>query len=340
MPVGTPLAIIREDGAAVAAPAAAAAATADAAGGGGTAARLAVGAPPRRRARGRPRRVSRAPGPAAASSATTSRRLPRQPAAPAASRGTVAAPAPRRSRPARRPRQRRGRRRTGRRAAGAMRRAIAAAMARSKREIPHYYRRRDDRPQRRHAPGSPRRTSRRSVDRRLLVRRPPHQGGRARPARGAGAERDLAGRAGSSRPTRSTSARDLAARRRPRRARAPRRRHAARLDELMRRASATSSRAPAPGSCASSEISDPTITVTSLGERGRRERLPDHLPAAGRDRRLRQGRRAAVGLGRAAPRLPARRPRRSPADHRVTDGHRAGAFLAAVDRLLQEPEAL
>jgi pyruvate dehydrogenase E2 component (dihydrolipoamide acetyltransferase) len=28
------------------------------------------------------------------------------------------------------------------------------------------------------------------------------------------------------------------------------------------------------------------------------------------------------------------------ADHRVTDGHRAGLFLAAVDRLLQEPEEL
>lgn len=28
------------------------------------------------------------------------------------------------------------------------------------------------------------------------------------------------------------------------------------------------------------------------------------------------------------------------ADHRVTDGHRAGAFLRAVDRLLQEPEGL
>jgi pyruvate dehydrogenase E2 component (dihydrolipoamide acetyltransferase) len=28
------------------------------------------------------------------------------------------------------------------------------------------------------------------------------------------------------------------------------------------------------------------------------------------------------------------------ADHRVTDGHRAGAFLTAIDRLLQEPEEL
>lgn len=28
------------------------------------------------------------------------------------------------------------------------------------------------------------------------------------------------------------------------------------------------------------------------------------------------------------------------ADHRVSDGHRGGLFLAAVDRLLQEPEKL
>jgi pyruvate dehydrogenase E2 component (dihydrolipoamide acetyltransferase) len=28
------------------------------------------------------------------------------------------------------------------------------------------------------------------------------------------------------------------------------------------------------------------------------------------------------------------------ADHRATDGHRGGRFLASVDRLLQEPEKL
>jgi pyruvate dehydrogenase E2 component (dihydrolipoamide acetyltransferase) len=28
------------------------------------------------------------------------------------------------------------------------------------------------------------------------------------------------------------------------------------------------------------------------------------------------------------------------ADHRVTDGHRAGAFLSALQRLLEEPENL
>jgi pyruvate dehydrogenase E2 component (dihydrolipoamide acetyltransferase) len=28
------------------------------------------------------------------------------------------------------------------------------------------------------------------------------------------------------------------------------------------------------------------------------------------------------------------------ADHRVTDGHRGGLFLDAIDRLLQEPERL
>jgi pyruvate dehydrogenase E2 component (dihydrolipoamide acetyltransferase) len=28
------------------------------------------------------------------------------------------------------------------------------------------------------------------------------------------------------------------------------------------------------------------------------------------------------------------------ADHRVSDGHRGGLFLAAIDRLLQQPEEL
>jgi pyruvate dehydrogenase E2 component (dihydrolipoamide acetyltransferase) len=28
------------------------------------------------------------------------------------------------------------------------------------------------------------------------------------------------------------------------------------------------------------------------------------------------------------------------ADHRVTDGHRGGLFLATIDRLLQEPQSL
>ncbi|MGZ8436573.1 MAG: 2-oxo acid dehydrogenase subunit E2, partial [Candidatus Binatia bacterium] len=28
------------------------------------------------------------------------------------------------------------------------------------------------------------------------------------------------------------------------------------------------------------------------------------------------------------------------ADHRVSDGHRGGRFLLAIDRLLQEPEKL
>jgi pyruvate dehydrogenase E2 component (dihydrolipoamide acetyltransferase) len=28
------------------------------------------------------------------------------------------------------------------------------------------------------------------------------------------------------------------------------------------------------------------------------------------------------------------------ADHRASDGHRGGTFLAAIDRLMQEPEAL
>ena len=50
----------------------------------------------------------------------------------------------------------------------------------------------------------------------------------------------------------------------------------------------------------SSELADPTITVTSLGEQGV-ERVSDHLSAAGGDRRLRPGDRAAVDRRRRGP---------------------------------------
>ena len=91
------------------------------------------------------------------------------------------------------------------------------------------------------------------------------------------------------------------------------------------------------GTLRSSELSDPTITVTSLGERGVEAVLPIIFPPQV----------AIVGFGRlverpwisegqilACPVVTAT----LAADHRVTDGHRASAFLAAVDRLLQEPE--
>jgi pyruvate dehydrogenase E2 component (dihydrolipoamide acetyltransferase) len=110
------------------------------------------------------------------------------------------------------------------------------------------------------------------------------------------------------------------------------------LDDLMRSVRDVVERARA-GSLRSSELSDPTITVTSLGERGVDTVFPVIYPPQV----------AIVGFGRIG-RRPwvvgnAVVPRRVvtaalAADHRVTDGHRAGRFLDALDRLLQEPAGL
>jgi len=89
----------------------------------------------------------------------------------------------------------------------------------------------------------------------------------------------------------------------------------------------------------SSEMSDPTITVTNLGERGVETAFPVIIPPQV----------AIVGFGRvvdmpvAIDGQPAVHPvvhATLAGDHRVTDGHRGGLFLDALDRLLQEPEAL
>ena len=110
------------------------------------------------------------------------------------------------------------------------------------------------------------------------------------------------------------------------------------LDELMHAFRDLVSRARA-GSLRSSEMSDPTITVTSLGERGVEAVFPIIFPPQV----------AIVGFGKLVDRpwisqgqiLPCPVVTASlAADHRVTDGHRASAFLAAVDRLLQEPDQL
>jgi pyruvate dehydrogenase E2 component (dihydrolipoamide acetyltransferase) len=110
------------------------------------------------------------------------------------------------------------------------------------------------------------------------------------------------------------------------------------LDDLMRVLRDLVQRARA-GTLRSSEISDPTITVTSLGEQGVETVFGVIYPPQV----------AIVGFG-----APVERPwsvggqimtRRVvtatlSADHRVSDGHRAGLFLTAVDRLLQEPACL
>jgi pyruvate dehydrogenase E2 component (dihydrolipoamide acetyltransferase) len=110
------------------------------------------------------------------------------------------------------------------------------------------------------------------------------------------------------------------------------------LDELMGTFRDLVARARA-GRLRSSEYSDPTITVTSLGERGVEGVLPVIFPPQV----------AIVGFGTmvdrplvhdgqllVCPSLTAT----LAADHRVTDGHRAAHFLNVLDDLLQKPEEL
>jgi pyruvate dehydrogenase E2 component (dihydrolipoamide acetyltransferase) len=110
------------------------------------------------------------------------------------------------------------------------------------------------------------------------------------------------------------------------------------LDELMARLRDLIQRARS-GKLRSSELADPTITVTNLGEQG----VPTvygviYPPQV-----------ALVGFGRITERpwavdgMLAVRPVLTAtlaADHRASDGHRGGRFLAAIDRLLQEPDKL
>jgi pyruvate dehydrogenase E2 component (dihydrolipoamide acetyltransferase) len=110
------------------------------------------------------------------------------------------------------------------------------------------------------------------------------------------------------------------------------------IDELMRNLQDLVTRARA-GSLRSSEMTDATITVTSLGERGVESVFgiiyPPQLALAGFGRVVE---RPWVADGRVV----ARRlvTATLSADHRATDGHRGALFLDAVDRLLQAPEKL
>ncbi|MGE0419259.1 MAG: dihydrolipoamide acetyltransferase family protein [Acetobacteraceae bacterium] len=92
------------------------------------------------------------------------------------------------------------------------------------------------------------------------------------------------------------------------------------------------------GGLRSSEMTDATITITSLGERGAETVWPVIYPPQV----------AIVGVGRIVTRpwvvgdtvVP--RPVATltlAADHRASDGHRGGLFLAEIERLLQEPIA-
>ena len=110
------------------------------------------------------------------------------------------------------------------------------------------------------------------------------------------------------------------------------------LDELMSGFQDLVKRARA-WSLKSSEMTDPTVTITSLGERGVESVFgiitPPQLALVGFGTPLE---RPWVLGGQVVPR-PLLTATLS-GDHRATDGHRGALFLAAVDRLLQQPEEL
>ena len=110
------------------------------------------------------------------------------------------------------------------------------------------------------------------------------------------------------------------------------------LDQLMRNFQDLVQRARS-GSLRSSEYSEPTITLTNLGERGVETVFGVIFPPQV----------ALVGFGTVVERpwlvggqVVARHTVTATlsADHRASDGHRGGLLLAAIDRLLQQPEAL
>jgi pyruvate dehydrogenase E2 component (dihydrolipoamide acetyltransferase) len=103
------------------------------------------------------------------------------------------------------------------------------------------------------------------------------------------------------------------------------------LQDLVARARA--------GSLKSSELADPTITVTNLGEQGVESTFGIIYPPQV----------ALVGFGKIVERpwVVAGKVDVRPVvtttlsgDHRATDGHRGGVLLSAIDRLLQIPEKL
>ncbi len=109
-------------------------------------------------------------------------------------------------------------------------------------------------------------------------------------------------------------------------------------DELMRALSDLVQRARA-GSLKSSEVADATITVTNLGDQGVEEVYgviyPPQVALVGFGRMSEQ----VVADNGAIRILPAVRASLS-ADHRVSDGHRGALFLAHIRHLLQDPETL
>lgn len=218
----------------------------------------------------------------------------------------------------------------------AMRQAIAAAMTRSKREIPHYYL-----SQTVEVSGAVARLERlnreRSPPERILpaalflraialaiVKIPEMNGfwedGRFRPGDGVHIGWAISLRGGG---LVAPAIRDAGHRS---------------LDELMASMRDLVLRARSTG-LRSSELSDPTITVTSLGDRGAETVWPIIYPPQV----------AMIGIGRIVTRpwvvdgIISPRPvvtMTLAGDHRASDGHRGGLLLAEIDRLLQEAETL
>ena len=110
------------------------------------------------------------------------------------------------------------------------------------------------------------------------------------------------------------------------------------LDEVMENMLDLVNRART-GHLRSSEISDGTITVTNLGDQGVESVFgviyPPQVALVGFGKIVERPW-AAGGMLGVRPTIAAS----LAADHRVSDGHRGGRFLIAVNRLLQEPEKL
>ena len=218
----------------------------------------------------------------------------------------------------------------------AMQRAIAAAMSRSKREIPHYYLS-EAIPLRKAGAWLERENAARPVAERLLmaalflkavaracVRHPEMNGHYREGGFVPGAAVHL-GVAISLRHGGLVAPAILDAQSKS-------------LGELMRALSDLVKRARA-GSLRSSEVSSPTITVTNLGDEGVETVhgviYPPQVALVGFGKTgdrpwVEEGRLCALRAVSAT----------LAADHRVSNGHRGALFLAEINRLLQAPEAL
>ena len=110
------------------------------------------------------------------------------------------------------------------------------------------------------------------------------------------------------------------------------------LDELMAGLRDLVTRARA-GRLRGSEMSDPTITVTNLGEQGvelvHGVIYPPQVALVGFGA-VRERPWAADGMIGARPTVTAT----LAADHRASDGHAGSRFLTLIDRQLQKPEEL